>query len=235
MAKTAAPGNRNLRKEENSRAISSTNQAKRNGRSRTMNGHVKDEEPVNGRIKREEPEDLVVPSSSTETENGEAGESIEEVEEGGGGENGKIASEEDEEEVLVEKINGYIRKGKKEEVKNQGKTKRRKEDVEAEGKIDDALYKFPMNRVSRIIRSEISNVRLSQEAVFVINRASEKFLELFSREAYACAFLDRKSYIAYDHLSSVVSKRKRFDFVSDFIPERVKAEDALTQISESEK
>ncbi|XP_075521274.1 DNA polymerase II subunit B3-1-like [Primulina tabacum] len=153
-----------------------------------MNGHIKYGVPMKGHVKHEDPEVLVVPSSSAETENGDAGGSGEEVEEGGAAE-----------------------------------------------KIEDALYKFPMNRVSRIIRSEISNVRLSQEAVFVINRASEKFLDLFSREAYAFVFLDRKSYIAYDHLSSVVSKRKRFDLVSDFVPERVKAEDALVQISDSEK
>ncbi|XP_073145743.1 uncharacterized protein [Henckelia pumila] len=233
MGKTAAQESRKLLKEKSSGAISSTNQTKSRSRSISMNGHVKDEKPMNGHIKGEEPEDLVVPSSSTDTENGDAVESSEEV--GGSGENGTIASDEDEEKVLVGKINGYMRKGQKEEVKNLGKTKRKKEEVEAEGKSEDALYKFPMNRVSRIIRSEIPNVRLSQEAVYVINRASEKFLELFSREAYACAFLDRKSYIAYDHLSSVVSKRERFDFVSDFIPERVKAEDALAQISESEK
>ncbi|KZV35159.1 nucleolar protein 58 [Dorcoceras hygrometricum] len=170
MAKTSAAESRNLHKEKNYGGAASNNRAKIKSRSRTLNGHINDEEPMNGHIVKQEPEDLVVPSSSTETENGDAGESSEE--EGGGGVKGEIASEEDEEKVPVEKIDGYIRKGQKEEVKNQGKKKRIKEEVVAEEKIEDPLYKFPMNRVSRIIRSEISNVRLSQEAVFVINRAS---------------------------------------------------------------
>ncbi|EPS64590.1 hypothetical protein M569_10191, partial [Genlisea aurea] len=93
-------------------------------------------------------------------------------------------------------------------------------------KRDSVLYRFPMNRVKSIIKEEIPDLRISPEAVFLINRASEKFLQLFSKEAYACAFLDRKNHISYHHLSSIVTKRKRFSFLSDFVPEMLKAEDA---------
>ncbi|GJR29438.1 DNA polymerase epsilon subunit C [Tanacetum coccineum] len=58
----------------------------------------------------------------------------------------------------------------------------------------------------------------------------EKFLQLFATEAYASAFLDRKKQIDYKHLSSVVGKRKRFDFLADFVPEKVKAQDALKEV-----
>ncbi|KAJ0793092.1 putative transcription factor Hap3/NF-YB family [Helianthus annuus] len=58
----------------------------------------------------------------------------------------------------------------------------------------------------------------------------EKFLQVFTTEAYASAFLDHKKHIDYKHLSSVVGKRKRFDFLSDFVPEKLKAEDALSEI-----
>lgn len=123
------------------------------------------------------------------------------------------------------------KKTKKEvkEDKNQKKKKKRKEEIEE--KESSSLYQIPMNRVSRIIKSEDPNVRISQEAVYIINKASEKFLQLFTTEAYASAFLDRKKHIDYKHLSSVISKRRRFDFLSDFVPEKVKAEDAIKESS----
>ncbi|KAL7127298.1 hypothetical protein ABFS83_14G245200 [Erythranthe nasuta] len=132
-------------------------------------------------------------------------------------------------------------KGKMEDVKNKGKRKSTQveEDdgeLEAEEKSDNALYTFPMNRVSRIIKSQNPDVKISQEAVFLINKASEKFLQLFTRDAYAQAFIENKNYTAYNHLSSVVSTRSRYGFLSDFVPEKVKAEDAIEEeIPETEK
>ncbi|XP_076917975.1 DNA polymerase II subunit B3-1-like [Bidens hawaiensis] len=96
-------------------------------------------------------------------------------------------------------------------------------------KDENSLYQIPMSRVSRIIKSEDPNIRITQEAVYVINKASEKFLQVFTTEAYANAFLDHKKHIDYKHLSSVVSKRRRFDFLSDFVPEKLKAEEALAE------
>ncbi|KAG6415104.1 hypothetical protein SASPL_122506 [Salvia splendens] len=67
-----------------------------------------------------------------------------------------------------------------------------------------------------------------------LNLLQEKFLQVFCKEAYACAFLEKKKQIAYNHLSSVVSKRKRFQFISDFVPEKTKAKDALALGEEAE-
>ncbi|CAH1441610.1 unnamed protein product [Lactuca virosa] len=121
-------------------------------------------------------------------------------------------------------------KAKEEEVKEDTHHKKKKKvKEEIDEKDSSSLYQIPMNRVSRIIKVEDPNVRITQEAVFIINKASEKFLQLFTTEAYASAFLDRKKHIGYKHLSSVVSKRRRFDFLSDFVPEKVKAEDALKE------
>ncbi|KAL4560920.1 hypothetical protein LXL04_033076 [Taraxacum kok-saghyz] len=118
----------------------------------------------------------------------------------------------------------------KDEVKEDTNQKKKKEvGEEIEEKDSSSLYQIPMNRVSRIIKVEDPNVRITQDAVFIINKASEKFLQLFTTEAYASAFLDHKKHIGYKHLSSVVSKRRRFDFLSDFVPEKVKAEDALKE------
>ncbi|KAL8259914.1 hypothetical protein R6Q59_027867 [Mikania micrantha] len=108
------------------------------------------------------------------------------------------------------------------------KKKQMKEDIEE--KDDSLLYQIPMSRVSRIIKSEDPSLRITQEAVYIMNKASEKFLQVLTTEAYASAFLDHKKHIDYKHLSSVVGKRRRFDFLSDFVPEKVKAEDALMEL-----
>ncbi|XP_076918053.1 DNA polymerase II subunit B3-1-like [Bidens hawaiensis] len=116
------------------------------------------------------------------------------------------------------------------EKKNDEKTKKKiKEDITIN---EDSLssYQIPMSRVSRIIKTQDPSIRITQEAVYIINKASEKFLQVFTTEAYANAFLERNKCIDYKHLSSVVSKRRRFDFLSDFVPEKVKAEDAMVEL-----
>ncbi|PSR95180.1 Transcription factor C16C4.22 like [Actinidia chinensis var. chinensis] len=109
------------------------------------------------------------------------------------------------------------------------KEEKKKNEKSKKNESDDS-HCFPTHRISRIIKSEDSDIRITQEAVFLVNKATEKFLELLCKEAYAGAFLDRKNQVWYEHLSSVVSKRKRFDFLSDFVPEKVKAEDALAEM-----
>ncbi|XP_076931441.1 DNA polymerase II subunit B3-1-like [Bidens hawaiensis] len=118
--------------------------------------------------------------------------------------------------------NGVVSKKKKITKEDNNNNNNEKED-------ESSLYQIPMSRVSRIIKSEDPNIRITQEAVYVINKASEKFLQVFTTEAYANAFLDHKKHIDYKHLSLAVGKRRRFDFLSDFVPEKLKAEEALAE------
>ncbi|KAL8146284.1 hypothetical protein AgCh_004144 [Apium graveolens] len=115
------------------------------------------------------------------------------------------------------------------EVKKVKKSKAKKEEA-VEENVNGALYAFPMNRVTRIVKSENSDIKLSAEAAFLFNKASEKFLELFSKKAYACASKDGKKKIEYQHLSSLIPGNTRFDFLADFVPAKVKVADALKEI-----
>lgn len=122
-----------------------------------------------------------------------------------------------------------------------GKQKRREEEVNngvdqeeeeevGEKEVNDAkMHRFPMNRIKTIVRSEDSDFRINQEALFLVNRATEKFLEQFTKDAQSCCVQDGKKSLGYKHLSSVVSKRRRYDFLSDFVPEKIKAQDALAE------
>ncbi|KAJ6309693.1 hypothetical protein OIU76_014598 [Salix suchowensis] len=101
------------------------------------------------------------------------------------------------------------------------------DEPEEQREEDGTACRFPMARIKRIIKSEDSDSLLSQDVVFLVNKATEKFLEQFSDEAYDFSVQDRKKSLAYKHLSTVVSKRRRFDFLSDFVPGKLKAKDAL--------
>ncbi|XP_042067715.1 neurofilament medium polypeptide-like [Salvia splendens] len=181
-------------------------------------------------------------SSSNEEEEEEVEEEEEEGEGEGEGEEVEVEEveeeegEEEEDEDEEKKPNSVNRKGKRDNAKSKGKKRSRKEEdeSEAEEKGENAQYVFPMKRINRIAKVENPDRKFFQEAVFVINKASEKFLQVFCKEAYACAFLEKKKQIAYNHLSSVVSKRKRFQFISDFVPEKTKAKDALALGEEAE-
>ncbi|XVE79065.1 hypothetical protein DITRI_Ditri14bG0027800 [Diplodiscus trichospermus] len=89
------------------------------------------------------------------------------------------------------------------------------------------MCRFPMKRIKRIIKSEDSRMAISQDVVFLVNKATEKFLEKICEDGYKCSVKDRKKSLSYKHLSMVVREGKKYDFLSDYVPEKIKAEDAL--------
>lgn len=114
--------------------------------------------------------------------------------------------------------------------KEQEESGRRKKHAKDDDEEEDAkTHVFPMNRIRTMLKGEISDLRVSQEAILAINNAAEKFLEQLAEDAYGCCAQDRKKSLSYNHLSRVVSKQRRYDFLSDFVPEKVKAEDALRE------
>ncbi|KAJ7947793.1 DNA polymerase epsilon subunit C-like [Quillaja saponaria] len=102
---------------------------------------------------------------------------------------------------------------------------------EVEENEDVKALRIPMNRIKMIITAGDYGSRFSNEAIFVINKATEKFLEQFTQDAYAyaCSVHDRKESLAHKHLSSVVGKLRRYEFLLDFVPDKLKAEDALKE------
>ncbi|KAL9254440.1 DNA polymerase II subunit B3-1-like protein [Drosera capensis] len=120
-----------------------------------------------------------------------------------------------------EEVTNKKKRKKESEVKEEtGETVKRGKAEEGEGAV--ATSGFPVSRVDRIVRSEgaASEFRITSEAVFLIKNATEKFLEAFSADSYSSAIRD----------PTVVSKEKRFEFLSDFVPEKVKAEKALSEM-----
>ncbi|KAG7653483.1 Histone-fold [Arabidopsis suecica] len=129
----------------------------------------------------------------------------------------------------AKKSNGVVSKGRN--GKSGGvPTKTSKNREEDDGGVEDAkMFKFPMNRIRRIMRIDNSAPQIMQDAVFLVNKATEMFIKRFSEEAYDSSVLDKKKFIHYKHLSSVVSNDVRYEFLADSVPEKLKAEAALEE------
>ncbi|KAH1141984.1 hypothetical protein GLYMA_12G069100v4 [Glycine max] len=139
-------------------------------------------------------------------------------------------------EISQEENKKKIKKAKLSNGTSKQRDEGSKKGVAAEGNGEEAkMNVFPMNRIRTMIKGEDPEMRVSQEALFAINNTVEKFLEQFTQDAYAFCAQDRKKCLSYDHLAHVVSKQRRYDFLSDFVPERVKAEDALRERSAAGK
>ncbi|XP_027347603.1 DNA polymerase epsilon subunit C isoform X3 [Abrus precatorius] len=81
-----------------------------------------------------------------------------------------------------------------------GKSKRQEEEEQVGGDEEEAkTHVFPMNRIRTMIKGE--DLRASQEALLAINKATEKFLEQFTQDAYAGSVQDRKKSLNYKHLA----------------------------------
>ncbi|KAH6777336.1 hypothetical protein C2S52_007222 [Perilla frutescens var. hirtella] len=147
MAKKQLPLGKNRNPNKNSKAPHKTKT--KNSPKINAKNPSKITETANGDASREETELAIVPWSSVESEN-------------------------DEVTDTKKKPKSVGKKGEKDDAKSKGKKRSRKgeDELEAEEKTENALYTFPMNRISRMIKRQIPDIKISQEVVFLINRAS---------------------------------------------------------------
>ncbi|CAL5426545.1 unnamed protein product [Camellia sinensis] len=172
--------------EDKSQIQSKNTNTNENKKTNSNNGTENDDEPDLLHV--------VVPNSSSDSQNdGEDQDQDQDQDE--------VAQVEDSYE---DDDNGDDEEAKSNEITNQPRNNAKNGDDEGE-KEDSTKIKsrnetaasshcFPIHRISRIIKSEDPDIRTAQESVFLINKASEKFLELFCKEAYGCAFLDHKKH-----------------------------------------
>ncbi|KAF5182750.1 Late embryogenesis abundant (LEA) protein-like protein [Thalictrum thalictroides] len=73
-----------------------------------------------------------------------------------------------------------------------------------------------------------NSVKLTVTGLLEVN-VKEQFLDLFCEDVYANVAQERRKAVDYKHISSAVSKGKRYDFLSDFVPEKIRVEDALSE------
>lgn len=147
-------------------------------------------------------------------------------------------SEKENEEEHKPKTNGKVTKNPPAKVtspRKRSKKERGGDDGDGADKGEEKMCKIPINRIKRIIKSEDPDSLITQEALFLVNKATEMLIENFCEDAYKFSVKDRKKNLHYKHLASVVSNETRYEFLSDFVPEKVTAEDALAQSKLAER
>lgn len=92
---------------------------------------------------------------------------------------------------------------------------------------------FPLARVKRLIKSE-GDTRVSLEATYAIAKAVGLFLEKFVEQSFEHMIDDKRHSLSYKDLSMHVSQAKRFEFLADFVPEKVAASSALAGRAQEE-
>ncbi|KAI4385506.1 hypothetical protein MLD38_003524 [Melastoma candidum] len=93
---------------------------------------------------------------------------------------------------------------------------------------DTRSCRLPLNRVRTMVRSDDPNIRVTNESYFLICKATEYFIEQLCDDAFSLAASHGlKKLLKYDHLASLVYNMDRYDFLSDYVPLKIKAKDAL--------
>ncbi|KDP44071.1 hypothetical protein JCGZ_05538 [Jatropha curcas] len=205
MASTKKSKNEEDKKKKRIKVVASTKSPKQE-KNKDKKKKKKQNNTANGTTRRSESLDVMVISSSS------------------------CGSQESEEETVKRS------ETKKRSITSTNRTKKsnskRKEQAEEDNEEGEAeiTFRFPMARIKRIITREESGLQLNQDVVFLVNKATEKFIQQFCEEGYDCSVRDRKKSLGYKHLSSVVREQRRFDFLSDFVPDKLNAQDALAQM-----
>ncbi|GLJ52318.1 hypothetical protein SUGI_1112800 [Cryptomeria japonica] len=62
----------------------------------------------------------------------------------------------------------------------------------------------------------------------------EKFLEQFLEDSLEYVPEENKTILGYKQLSLVVANQKRYEFLADFVPQKIRAAEALSQKASAE-
>ncbi|XP_068640873.1 DNA polymerase II subunit B3-1-like isoform X2 [Aristolochia californica] len=87
---------------------------------------------------------------------------------------------------------------------------------------EECLECFSMPRVRRLMKTQ-ADLRTNRESLFLISATTAMFLQQLVQDAY------EEEPRPHKKSASVVSKQKRYEFLSDFVPERLKAKVALSE------
>jgi len=97
------------------------------------------------------------------------------------------------------------------------KTKKPKDDKP----ISPTSTAFPLARVQRIIKTDEDVNKITSEAVFLIAKSTEFFLENFVTESYKSTKRDKRRTIQYKDLAKAVQDIDSLEFLTDIVPEKI--------------
>ncbi|CAF0868287.1 unnamed protein product [Brachionus calyciflorus] len=91
----------------------------------------------------------------------------------------------------------------------------------------------PMTRVRTIMKSSPEITQINQDVLFVVAKATELFINQFVRDSFKN--VNKSEELDYKKLADLVVKEEKFDFLSEIVPHKIKAKDALKEIEAEKK
>lgn len=92
---------------------------------------------------------------------------------------------------------------------------------------------FPLSRIKTIMKSAPDSLNISQESVFVVEKASELLVSYLITEAHKHS--SGKKLVTYKDLATVVNSEENLEFLRDIIPQKIKLGDYLDILAKVEK
>ncbi|GBM56445.1 hypothetical protein AVEN_273204-1 [Araneus ventricosus] len=84
---------------------------------------------------------------------------------------------------------------------------------------------LPLSRIKRVMKSSSEVGNITNEACFVMSKATEGFVALLLRRALKAS--SNKMQVDYPDLANVVSNNDSMEFLVDFIPPKIKGREYL--------
>jgi histone H3/H4 len=113
--------------------------------------------------------------------------------------------------------------------------------IEAEEHVDEELAgeertgsplqfspPFPLAKVKRLIKATSPNLNVSSEALSMITRACECFVETLGRSSAAVAAVSSRKTVLLKDMAEATRRDDRFLFCREFVPVPITFEEALT-------
>ena len=86
---------------------------------------------------------------------------------------------------------------------------------------------FPLAKVKRLIKATSPNLNVSSEALSMITRACECFVETLGRSSAAVAAVSSRKTVLLKDMAEATRRDDRFLFCREFVPVPVTIEEAL--------
>ncbi|KAK9761790.1 hypothetical protein K7432_013051 [Basidiobolus ranarum] len=101
--------------------------------------------------------------------------------------------------------------------------------------VATGVSEFPIARVKRIIKADSDVNNCSNEAVFLISKATELFVKKFSAAGYSYSQTDKRKTLAYKDLANVPVHDDIFDFLSDILPKSLPVSKTSATLAEEKE
>ncbi|KAJ1914600.1 hypothetical protein H4219_004709 [Mycoemilia scoparia] len=88
---------------------------------------------------------------------------------------------------------------------------------------------LPAARVKKIVKEDRDIVACSQDALFLISKATELFIESLMHESFEFSRLDKRKTVQYKDMAKAVQSIEPYDFLSDVIPPTVPIRKAVKE------